>query len=106
MLVGEVGISRKEFLYDLKLWEVRSIIKGYRCRSHAIWESARLNAFFSMSAMADLRKSGIHRDTDLIKFPWEKKIEPGDQPTMEQVEEMRRLIREENERLAKKGAAS
>ena len=33
MLVGEIGISRREFLYDLRFWEVDCIIKGYRRRN-------------------------------------------------------------------------
>ena len=32
MLVGEIGIPRREFLYELEYWEVRRIIKGYRKR--------------------------------------------------------------------------
>jgi hypothetical protein len=30
--VGEIGIPRREFLYDLRFWEVRRIIRGYRRR--------------------------------------------------------------------------
>lgn len=33
MLVGEIGISRREFLYDLRFWEVDAIIRGYRRRN-------------------------------------------------------------------------
>jgi hypothetical protein len=31
--VGEIGIPRHEFLYDLRFWEVDAIIKGYRRRN-------------------------------------------------------------------------
>lgn len=62
-----------------------------------------MNAYFTMSSMCDLKKANIHRDTDLVKFPWERRrIDPGNQPTPEEVEELRQKIREENERLAKK----
>jgi hypothetical protein len=30
--VGEIGIPRREFLYDIRFWEVRRIIRGYRRR--------------------------------------------------------------------------
>lgn len=30
--MGEIGIPRREFLYDLHFWEVRRIIRGYRQR--------------------------------------------------------------------------
>ena len=100
--MGEIGYPRHEFLYDLRLWEIRSIIKGYRLRSRTVWESSRLNAFFIMSSMSDLRKAGIYRDTDLVKFPWEKlKVDRDDQPTKEDVERLRELMRQENaQRLA------
>ena len=98
--MGEIGFPRNEFLYDLRLWEIRSIIKGYRLRARTVWESSRLNAFFIMSSMADLRKAGIYRDTDLVKFPWEKvAIDHDDQPSSEDVERLRELMRQENARL-------
>ena len=31
--MGEIGITRSEFLYDLRFWEVDAIIKGYRRRN-------------------------------------------------------------------------
>jgi len=31
--VGEIGISRREFLYDIRFWEARRIIRGYRRRN-------------------------------------------------------------------------
>jgi hypothetical protein len=33
LLVGEIGIPRREFLYDLRFWEVDAIIRGYRRRN-------------------------------------------------------------------------
>lgn len=30
--MGEIGIPRREFLYDIQFWEVRRIIRGYRQR--------------------------------------------------------------------------
>lgn len=32
MLVGEIGIPRHDFLYNIQFWEVRRIIRGYRRR--------------------------------------------------------------------------
>ena len=31
--MGEIGISRHEFLYELTWWEINSIIRGYRKRN-------------------------------------------------------------------------
>lgn len=56
-----------------------------------------------MSATANLRKNGIYRDTDLIRFPWERiTAGGGDQPTKEEVEKMREMMRQENEQLQQK----
>ena len=32
LFVGEIGIPRHEFLYELTWWEINSIIRGYRKR--------------------------------------------------------------------------
>ena len=45
MFVGEIGFPRREFLHDIKWWEVKSIIRGYHARHHAGWEQARLVAY-------------------------------------------------------------
>lgn len=105
LFVGEIGYNRHEFLHDLKFWEIRCIIKGYRNRAHTQWESMRLSAFFIMSSMTDLRKAGIYRDTDLIKFPWERmQVDVGNQPTKEDVERLREMMRHENEQAEKQQA--
>lgn len=36
MLVGEIGIPRKEFLYEIRFWEARRIVRGYRKRNRPI----------------------------------------------------------------------
>lgn len=96
--MGEIGIPRREFLYELRFWEVRRIIRGYRRRQRPSWEQARLNAFYIMSAMADLSKAGIRSDCDLITFPWEKEETKSDSlPSDEEVEEMRQLMKQMNE---------
>ena len=97
--MGEIGISRREFLFDLRFWEVRRIIRGYRRRQRPSWEQARLNAFYIMSAMADLSKAGIRSDRDLITFPWEEEevTKHDSLPSDEEVEEMRQLMKQLNE---------
>ena len=85
------------------MWEIRAIIKGYRLRARTIWDSTRLSTFLIMSSMADLSKAGIHRDTDLIKFPWDRENEEEkDTPSLQQVEELRELMRKENAALEKR----
>ena len=97
--MGEIGIPRDRFLYGLRNWEIQAIIRGYRRRQRPSWEQARLNAYYIMSAMADLSKAGIRSDLDLITFPWEKDVTKRDSlPSDEEVEEMRKMMKELNER--------
>ena len=96
--MGEIGIEHDRFLYGLRHWEIQAIIKGYRRRQRPSWEQARLNAFYIMSAMADLSKAGIRSDRDLITFPWEKEVTNRDSlPSDEEVEEMRQMMKQINE---------
>jgi len=49
--VGEIGIPRREFLYDISFWEVRRIIRGYRRRDllkHQLIAECAYNAMYSM----------------------------------------------------------
>jgi hypothetical protein len=48
--VGEIGIPRREFLYDLRFWEVRRIVRGYRNRDrlkHQLMAECAFAAMFS-----------------------------------------------------------
>ena len=49
--MGEIGIPRREFLYDLRFWEVRRIVRGYRRRDllkHQLIAECAYNAMYSM----------------------------------------------------------
>lgn len=97
MFVGEIGIPRREFLYDISYWEARRIYKGYRDRYRDTWSATRWQTFYIMGTWADLRKAGIHRPKDLLEFPWEKHIvNDADIPTDDEVEDMRRMLAEMN----------
>ncbi len=51
--MGEIGIPRREFLYDLRFWEVRRIIRGYRQRDHLKHQLIAECAYAAMYAMRD-----------------------------------------------------
>jgi len=51
--VGEIGIPRREFLYDLRFWEVRRIIRGYRRRDRLKHQLLAECAYAAMFAMRD-----------------------------------------------------
>ena len=49
--MGEIGIPRREFLYEISYWEVLRIIKGYRRRSlyrNQLIATAAYGALFAM----------------------------------------------------------
>ena len=72
--MGEIGYSRREFLYDLRWWEIRCIIRGYNRRHRDLWSSSRWQTYNLMQAFCGskaLGEAGIYKPTDLIKFPWD-----------------------------------
>lgn len=104
LLVGEIGIPRREFLYDLRLWEIRAIVRGYRRRAALTWEPARWQSYIWLRARG---AKEYHRPQDVLKFPWElERGETSEPISDEEVERIREQIREENARLQKKSAES
>lgn len=102
--MGEIGIPRHEYLYELTFWEMRRIIRGYRKREQTTWEQTRWAVFWLMhNGMTDLRKAGINSPSDLIQFPWDNDHpeQDDDEPTLEEVEELRRQLQEENRKNGK-----
>ena len=51
--MGEIGIPRREFLYDIRFWEVRRIIRGYRRRDTLKHQLIAECAYTAMYAMRD-----------------------------------------------------
>lgn len=51
--MGEIGIPRCEFLYDIRFWEVRRIIRGYRQRDRLKYQLLAECAYTAMYAMRD-----------------------------------------------------
>ena len=74
LFVGEIGIPRREFLYEIEFWEARRIVDGYHARNHAGWEQARLIAYNAHYCMGS--KDPVPIVTEWIKFPWEKEPAP------------------------------
>ena len=51
--MGEIGIPRREFLYDLQFWEVRRIVRGYRRRDRLKNQLMAECAYAAIFAMRD-----------------------------------------------------
>ena len=103
LIVGEIGIPRHDFLYNLQVWEVRRIIRGYRKREQTTWEQCRWQTFWLLhNGMLDVRKAGINQPSDLIQFPWDKEQVDPDMPTKEEVDAMRQELIRLNEETDRK----
>jgi hypothetical protein len=92
MLVGEIGIDRREFLYELKLWEIFLITRGYFRRYHPGWEQARLIAYNAAHCMGAKNPPTI---TQWLKFPWER--DHAEEISDDEVNEIRKQIESENQ---------
>lgn len=101
MFVGEIGVGRKELLYELDYCDIYLITQGYRKRERTFCEMIRWSTFMSMSCgMSDLKKAGIFEPKDILKFRWEKADEEDRVPDQEEVERTRRELIEENRKNA------
>ena len=92
MLVGEIGINRRDFLYELKLWEIILIARGYFRRYHPGWEQARLIAYNAAHCMGAKNPQTI---TQWLKFPWER--DHAEEISDDVVNEIRKQIEAENQ---------
>jgi len=97
LVVGEIGIHWREYLYKLEHWQIYLIIRGYYNRQHPAWERARLIAY--QSAFAFGSKSTPPPVNEWLPFPWEHvKEDPLDK---KEIEAIRQRIREENKKIGK-----
>jgi len=102
--VGEIGINRTEYLYDLHYSDILQIERGHERRHRHLWSATRWETYYIMQAFAGsdaMKKSGIHSPKDLMPLPWDKSEadddgDPGDIPNEAEVERLRQLMREEN----------
>ena len=56
MFVGEIGIPRREFLYEIRGWEARRILKGYQRRHILMYQLQRMQVWASMFCMGNPEK--------------------------------------------------
>ena len=72
--MGEIGISRREYLYVLSFCDLLLISRGYDRRNRHLWSAIRWQTHQLMAAFVGgnkLTEAGIHSPKDLIAFPWE-----------------------------------
>ena len=97
--MGEIGITRREFLYDLKFWEVRRIIRGYRKRGKIFMQLLAENVYASTFAMRSAEGKKVEDMFPGIFDDDDDEVEPP--MTDDEKQELLDLMAAENERLAK-----
>lgn len=102
--MGEIGINRSEYLYELDYVDILLTLRGYEKRHRHLWSSTRWSTFQLMRAQAGddaMQKAGIYTPRDLMPFPWEKKRDDEEEQretvTKEDVERLREMMRKMNE---------
>ena len=104
--MGEIGIPRREFLYELRFWEVRRIIRGYRNRDRLTHQLLAECAFAAMFAMRD-PKGKTPRDIFPSLFPTDDDDATDSAPIDDkEVARLRQMMREENARLQQSSKAT
>ena len=92
--MGEIGIPRRDFLYDIQFWEVRRIIRGYRNRGRLSHQLMATCTYAATYAMRDPKGLTVE---DMFPTLFDTSDEP-DQPLPdEEVERLRNLIRKAND---------
>ena len=89
--MGEIGIPRDTFLFQLREWEICAIIKGYRRRHREEWEMARHVGMTVCCALgADIKTA-----SEYLPLPWDN---DSHSITEEEARELLDLIDKENEK--------
>ena len=88
--MGEIGIPRREFLYDLRFWEVRRIIRGYRRRD---WLKHQLMAECVYAATFATRNPEGKTVADMFPMLFENDDDDDEPPiTEEDVADLQQLM--------------
>lgn len=104
--MGEIGIPRREFLYDLRFWEVRRIVRGYRKRNRLTNQLLAESVYATIHVMRD-PKGKTPRDFFPSIFPTDDVDATDSAPIDEkEVARLRAMMREENTRLQQSSKAT
>ena len=95
--MGEIGIPRREFLYDIKFWEARRIIRGYRKRGKIFMQLLAENVYASTFAFRGSEGKTVKEMFPAIFDDDDYDMEPA--ITQEEQDELQALMAAENARL-------
>lgn len=89
--MGEIGIPRREFLYDLRFWEVRRIIRGYRRRDRLKLQLLAECVYASIHTMRDPKGKTVE-DLFPALFEDDEQIPSGPALTQDEVSELQAMM--------------
>ena len=99
MFVGEIGIPRREFLYEIQFWEAKRILRGYRKRHHFLYQLLAENVYASTYAFRGSEGKTV-KDMFPMLFKDDDDYEMEPAITEEEQQELQDLMAAENARLA------
>lgn len=96
--MGEIGIPRREFLYDIRYWEAHLIFNGYRRRHRLLHQLIAENVYATIHTMRDPKGKTVG---DMFPQVFDDDDEYEFEPPIsdEEARDMQGLIDAENERL-------
>ena len=95
--MGEIGISRREFLYELRFWEVDAIIKGYRRRNRLTHQLLAEIVYSTIYSMRDPKGKTLEGMFPML-FEEDDDDDDSDEPIMtkEDSDELQQLMEDLN----------
>ena len=96
-------MPRREFLYDIRFWEARRIIRGYRKRGRIFMQLLAENVYASTFAFRGSEGRTV-KDMFPSLFEDDRDMEPA--ITKEEQDELQALMAAENARLASERKSS
>ncbi|MBQ2209031.1 MAG: hypothetical protein II404_03595 [Prevotella sp.] len=81
--MGEIGIPRREFLYDIRFWEVRRIVRGYRQRDRLKHQLIAECVYAATYAMRDPKGKTV---SDMFPMFFEDDDDDYDEPPISEEE--------------------
>ena len=92
--MGEIGIPRHEFLYEIRFWEVRRIIRGYRRRD---WLKHLLLAECAYATIYSMRDPKGKTVADIFPMLFDDDEDEDEPPiTEEEVDNLQQLMADIN----------
>ena len=96
--MGEIGFPRREFLHELRWWEILSIIRGYRKRNHLTHQLIAECAYAAIYTMRDPKGKTVKDVFPALFADEEEYHEPLDEQDRNELVGLMNSINSQNEK--------